>query len=493
MARYKKYDYKQMVLLPVSLEEQIAPGTLEFAIHTVVESKLDLSVFDEKFNNDETGRLAYDPKILLKVVLLGYARGLISSRKIERACRENIVFMALSCGIKPDHSTIAVFVSSMKDEILPLFRNVLLVCEEMNLLGGTFFAIDGCKLPSNASKELSGTMSDLARKKEKIEERVKQMLDEQIAHDRNDDDIPSGRERQIEVLQKQAEKIGEWLKDNDPRMGTKGERKSNVTDNDSASMASSHGVIQGYNSQALVDDKHQVIVHGEVFGNGQDHVHVPPLLDGAKKNLEEIGYPQNHFQGKTFTADSNYHSLVNLKACEDEGLDAYIPDNSFRKRDARFAFRRKKRKHYNLEDFRYNKEEDHYICPNKKLLHLKAKYLVISGIAYRRYGADEEDCRACSKRDKCFHGEALGPKQIQVPTGPYGVNLSYEMKRKIDSEQGRRIYPRRLAIVEPVFANIRFLKRMDRFTLRTKIKVNIQWLLYCMVHNIEKIANYGFT
>lgn len=194
MARYKKYDYKQMVLLPISLEEQIVPGTLEFAIHTVVESKMDLSVFDEKFNNDETGRLAYDPKILLKVVLLGYARGLVSSRKIERACRENVVFMALSCGVKPDHSTIAVFVSSMKDEILPLFRNVLLVCEEMDLLGGRFFAQDGCKMPSNASKELSGTISDLVRKKEKIEERVKRLLEEQIAHDRGDNDIPSDRE-----------------------------------------------------------------------------------------------------------------------------------------------------------------------------------------------------------------------------------------------------------------------------------------------------------
>ena len=78
--------------------------------------------------------------ILLKVVLLAYSRGLISSRKIEQACRENVVFMALACGQRPDHSTIAAFVSSMKDEILPLFRDVLLVCEEMNLLGGTMLA-----------------------------------------------------------------------------------------------------------------------------------------------------------------------------------------------------------------------------------------------------------------------------------------------------------------------------------------------------------------
>ena len=73
------------------------------------------------------------------------------------------MFMALSCGQYPDHSTIASFVSSMKDEILPLFCNVLLICEEMKLLGGTLFALDGCKLPSNPSKKWSGSVDDLKR------------------------------------------------------------------------------------------------------------------------------------------------------------------------------------------------------------------------------------------------------------------------------------------------------------------------------------------
>lgn len=172
MARFKAYDYRQRVFLPVSLEDQLIPGTLEFAIHTLVEDRLDTSRFEERYRNDETGRVAYDPKILLKIVLLGYARGLISSRKIEQACQENVVFIALACGQQPDHSTIATFVSSMKAEILPLFRDVLLVCQEMDLLGGTFFALDGLKLPSHASKEWSGTRSELHRKKERLEAKV---------------------------------------------------------------------------------------------------------------------------------------------------------------------------------------------------------------------------------------------------------------------------------------------------------------------------------
>jgi transposase len=145
MAKFKAYNYSQRVFLPVSLEDQLIPGTLEFAIHTLVENRLDTARFETHYRNDETGRLAYNPKILLKIVLLGYARGLISSRKIEQACRENVVFIALACGQQPDHSTIATFVSSMKAEILPMFRDVLLVCQEMDLLGGTFFALDGLK------------------------------------------------------------------------------------------------------------------------------------------------------------------------------------------------------------------------------------------------------------------------------------------------------------------------------------------------------------
>src|SRR5262249_35915565 len=118
----------------------------------------------------------YASKILLKVVLLAYSRGIISSRKIEQACRENVPFMALACEMVPDHSTIAACVSSLKEEIVSLFRDILRVCEEQGLLGGTHFALDGLKLSSNATKEWSGTLADLRQKKAKWEEKVKILL-----------------------------------------------------------------------------------------------------------------------------------------------------------------------------------------------------------------------------------------------------------------------------------------------------------------------------
>ncbi len=507
MAKYKHYDYSQDVLIPVSLKDQLIPGTLEFAIHTLVQTRMDTSIFDDRYSNDETGRLAYDPKILLKVILLGYARGLISSRKIESACRENVTFMALCCGQCPDHSTISTFVSSMKDQILPLFRDVLLVCEEENLLGGTVFALDGCKLPSNASRRKSGKFSDLQRKKQNIEKKVERLLKEQEEADKKDDDEDQGggrpsdrsnRQKQIESLQKQADRIEKFLKKNAPKIGKQGrEIKSNITDNDSAMMGGSHGSIQGYNGQALVDSRHQVIVYGEVFGEAQDHHLIPPILDGAKENMEAIGQSGDYFSGKTFTADSNYHDPTNLNKCDEEKLDAYIPDKRFRKRDPRFKGERRQRGRrkgrFTLSDFKYNEATDEYVCPNAKALKLQVKKTEADGVFYRRYVADEDDCRGCDLKARCIRGRNGKRRYLSIPVGRVPGNLTEAMAAKIDSEKGKKIYSQRIAIVEPVFANIRTHKGMNRFTLRGKVKVNIQWLMYCMIHNIGKIVNYGFT
>jgi len=510
MAKFKDRDYAQDVLIAVSLEDQLKPGSLEFAIHTLVETRMDTSIFEDRYSNDETGRWAYNPKILLKIVLFGYSQGLISSRKLERACKKDVTFMALSCLQCPDHSTIAAFVSCMKDEILPLFRDVLLVCEEEGLLGGTLFALDGCKLPSNASKQWSGTISDLQRKKEKIEKKVKQLLEKQVETDKEGDEDEGGgsssggsnRRKQIERLQKRAERIEEFLKDNGPKMGKQGrEIKSNITDNESATMVTSHGTIQGYNAQALVDSHKQVIVYGEAFGDGQDHYHIPPVLDGAKENIERIGYDEDYFEGKILTADSLYHSAINLKKCEEEKLDAYIPDKDFRKRDPRFQNERRQTRRrvdrFTLADFKYNEGTDEYVCPNGKALELQVKKTKVDGLIYRRYVADRNDCQRCEMKSRCIIGKNGKRRYLNVPIGSAPDNLTKPMIEKVDSEKGRKIYPQRIAIVEPVFANVRTHKRMDHFTLRGKNKVNIQWLLYCMIHNIGKImtygSNYGFT
>ncbi len=503
MARYKHYSYSQRVIIPISLEDQLMPGTLEFAIHTLVETRMDTSIFNGRHKNDETGRSAYNPKILLKVVLLAYSRGIISSRRIERACRENVMFMALSCRQCPDHSTIAEFVSSMREEIIPLFRDVLLVCEETGLLGGTAFALDGCKLPSNASQRWTGTFQDLKKKKEKIEQKISRLIQEQIHADRQDSGSKEGfaseldKNRQIEELKRHADRIETFLKEKKPRTGSTREVKSNVTDNESSKMVTPHGTIQGYNGQALVDSKHQVIVHAEAFGSGQDYELLPPMLDGAKENLKALGHGEDFFKGKVFSADTGYHSQTNLSRCEKERLDAFIPDKDFRKRDQRFSplkRRQSARKgKFSPEEFHHDQDMDQYICPFGKALRLQVKRWSDRGNIYRRYVAKEAECSSCPFTEKCIRKKNARRRCLTVRIGSEPTNLTRKMIEKIDSERGKLIYPQRMAIVEPVFGNIRTQKGLDRFTLRGKVKVTIQWMLYCLVHNVEKIATFGLA
>ena len=220
------------MMVAVSLDDQLEPGTLEHTIHDVVENRLDLSGFDQERSHDETGRPGYDPRVLLKVVLLGYARGLLSSRRLEAACRQNIFFMALTCGQRPDHSTIAEFVSGMGEErISALFSQVLLVCTEEGLLGGTH--------------------ADLRKKQEQLRELVRQSV---RAHRRNDRErtATSGSPGQrVAHLERQAARIERLLQENEPRVGRMGrEVQSHVTDNESAKMKSRHGIIQGDNANA---------------------------------------------------------------------------------------------------------------------------------------------------------------------------------------------------------------------------------------------------
>ena len=504
MAKFKPLNENQLVMLPISLQNQLVPGTLEHTISELVDKHLDLSVFDVRYNNDETGATAIHPKILLKVILLAYARGMISSRQVERACQENITFIALSYGYAPDHSTIAQFISSMQGEIQTLFSNILLVCEELGLLDGTHFSLDGVKLSANVSKEWSGTLDELKHKRDKLQEKLERVMAEHAQADKQPEielERQKKRERRFQV---QVERLNQFLEQQKPKLGRDGkEIQSNVIDNESVKMPTSHGVIQGYNAQALVDSKHQVILAAEAFAS-QDHENLTPMVDGAKKNVVAIGKDETYFQGKQLTADSNYHSFNSLTVCREEKIDAYIPDIQFRKRDPRFAEQERfqdgihgrqrpdtKPSLFTTADFSFNSSKQVYRCPQGKELTCHARNQINRYRTYDIYHARVEDCTACPLKARCLSKPTTSRRYLSVPVDSQPPNLIDEMKAKIDTEQGKLIYARRLGIVEPVFSNICVQKRMTRFTLRAKWKVDVQWRLFALVHNIGKIHTFG--
>lgn len=507
MARYKLYDYNQSKLIPIYFADQILLGTFEYALNYIIDNELDLSIFLDRYKNDDTGAPAFDPAILLKIVLFAYSHGITSSRKIEACCKNNILFKALSADTEPHFTTIADFISSMDKEIAPLFRNVLLICDEMGLIGKEMFAIDGCKLSSNASKEWSGTKADLGKKTEKIEKVIAHILkrhreEDQIASP--EESTEAKREKQLKKLRKKSEKIKRWLLENEDKIGKAGKPiKSNITDNESAKMPSSHGVIQGYNGIATADAKHQVIVGAEAVGSGSEHDQLKVMIAGTEENFRAIGQKSPVFKGTKVLADSGFHSEENMKMLEEEGIDGYIADNRFRKRDPRFATadRHKKpikderpgAKYFKPSDFKMNEKLGRPICPAGKVLYLKNSNFAVKGKSGITYMGRQNDCKDCQLRAQCLRKPNTMARQVTFFTGKDRGKETYTQKmiKKIDMEKGREVYSHRMGIIEPVFANIRSTLRLDRFSLRGKVKVNIQWLLYCITHNMGKIQRYG--
>jgi transposase len=508
MARYKP-EFRGMKLIPLTLEDQLLPGTFEFALNQLVDDELDLSALDARLNNDVTGATAYNPRVMLKIVLLAYSRGLISSRSIEQACAENIMFMAISGDVQPSYTHIAKFVRELNDDIKVLFSQVLQTCDRLGMIGKEHFAIDGVKLPSNASKERSGTHAELLHRADRLDKAAAKIVQAHLDKDesKGEQDLDSKRKAQVDRIRKEAKTTREFVANNKPRTNAKGqELKSNVTDNDSAKIGSPKGAIQGFAAQAAVDDKHQVIVAAMVLGSGSEQAALLPMVELAKPMATDQ---------TIFTADAGYHNKENLQALMDSATPAMIADNAMRQRDERLADQAKHRakpdavydkkqaqhdkenpttKLFKPDQFYFDQEGEVSICPAGHFLISRGNDKPVNnGYTGHRFAGAIHICGPCEYRDQCIrHPEKTDFRQVMFfdKDQPSPHKILDKMRHAIDSPLGRALYSKRIGTVEPVFANIRHNKRMSRFNLRGQCRVNTQWHLYCLVHNIEKIANH---
>ena len=511
MARFKHTNNSQGLFLTVNLKEQILPGTFEWTIDYLID-KTDMSLFEQNYHNDELGAAAYPPKMLLKVVLFCYSRGIISSRKMERACKDNIITKALAEDCEPDHATIAAFISTNSEAITDFFTQILLKCSKLKLITGEMFAIDGCKLPSNAAKEWSGKLKDLAKKRDKLKSYIGQLL---LQHQELDNDKTAKkilkkfkktmgddkerREKTIERLKKKLEKLNIFLETAKPRIGLAGEEvKSNITDNESGFIKTAEGYVQGYNGISIVDSANQIIICAEVTGSVAESGKFPGMIENLEETMKELTGKEKPLDKSLLTGDTGFFTENNLQAADELGLEVVIPDSQFRQRDPHFTEKKRekvKKKLFNKDDFRYNENTDIWICPNDKELRNIGEVEIgkSSGIKYQSKG---KDCAVCLIFDQCIKN-----RKSKIPTNKKkrnpvrtlfialkltAENFCEKMRNKIDDPAYREIYSRRMQIVEPVFANIKHCKGMKRFSLRGENKVNAQWQLYCMVHNIGK-------
>ncbi|HUE47065.1 MAG TPA: transposase, partial [Aestuariivirgaceae bacterium] len=446
---------------------------------------------------------------------VAYAHGVVSSRGIARLCQEHVTFIALCGDQAPHFTTIAEFVSTLGEDIARVFAAVVAICDREGLIGREMFAIDGVKLPSNASKRRSGTRADFERQATKLEDTARQIVQRHRANDARTPEPPLDEKtrRRVERLERDAKELRTWLAQHpEDRRGPKGTlRQSNRTDNESAKMATGKGVIQGYTGAAGVDAQHQIIVAAQAHGTGSEQEMLLPVVDDLRAQ-QLLG------NASLLTADAGYHSEANLRALEAEGIAALVADPELRKRDERFASQAHHRSKknplhdksrpepptaglYQPSDFTYDPVARTCVCPAGKSLYRKGQNLVVGKYVGEMFRGAKRDCVPCDHRDRClrtpettavrnvafFHGRVKRPPSARTETA------TQRMKTRIDEAENRERYAQRFGVVEPVFGNLCYNKGLRRFTLRGRAKVEGQWKLFCLVHNIEKLAKLRYA
>ncbi len=439
MARFKQTDYG-LKFVPVDFAKQVIPGSFEHALCFLIDSgEIDLSALQARLRNDDGGAPAYYPGVLLKIVLLAYSRGIVSSRAIEAACRNNVLFMAVSGDSAPHFTSVAGFVAGLGEELKSIFTQVLTICDRQGLIGREIFAIDGVKLPSNAAKARSGMRKDFLRQARKMEQAVAQMLDRHQGRDADEAAVTrdeAATQRRLERLKRNAAQIRRWLKAYPKeRAGVRGSLvQSNRTDNESARMATGKGVIQGYTGVATVDEKAQIIVDAQAHGRGSEHAMLVPALE-AVQSLRQVA--------TVISSDAGYHSEAGLKHLAEQHIEAYICDNDYRRRDPRLKDQdRHKTKAdplydksaktarirlYRPADFKLAADRSHCICPADKRLYANGSNCTINGFAAIKFCGAERDCVPCTRRTLC----------LRYPDKTKTRKVAFFEGRRTPSYQGR--------------------------------------------------------
>jgi hypothetical protein len=257
---------------------------------------------------------------------------------------------------------------------------------------------------------------------------------------------------------------------------------------------------------AAVDDKHQIIVEAQAHGVGQEQELLIPIVDALQPLLTA---------DTLLTADAGYYSKLNMHALEDKNINACIPDPNYRTRDPRYAGQHQhkakpdalwdkrpkpaKPQLFRPQDLQVAADLTHCMCPAGKRLYRNGRHHNLNGFEAVKFTGTKRDCARCPLRVQCLrYPQRTQVRQVAIFLRKVIAQQQREqcvqrMKDLVDSERGHELIARRFATVEPVFGNIRFNKALNRFTLRGEGKVDGQWKLYDLVHNIEKLANHGYA
>lgn len=356
--QFRPYNPEQMLLLPQNLREWLPEEDLVYFIADVVRT-LDLKAIYEGYDNSKGGKPAYNPTMMTSLLVYAYCVGVFSSRKIEQATHDVIPFRVLSANQHPDHDTIAEFRKRHLEVLAKLFVQVLQLCQKAGLVKLGQVALDGTKMKANASAHKAMSYSRMEKKAAELKAEVDLLLAQADSTDAQEDSLygkgkkadelpPELRFRKtrlekIEQAKKALEEEArqeakakqseyeEKLQAYNSKKGRRGKApkppteepdskaQRNFTDPESRIMPSQGqgNFVQGYNCQAAVDEKSQIIVATNVTQQTNDKQQLEPMVKKCKENLPGR-------KPKMLSADSGYASEKNCLVLEQEGIDGHI-------------------------------------------------------------------------------------------------------------------------------------------------------------------------
>ena len=368
-------DRSQIALFPISLEAAVDECSEVRLIDTLVNS-LDLEQLGFKVSYGENGRPAYHPGDLLKLYIYGYMNGIRSSRQLEKQTKINTEVMWLMHDLSPDHNTISNFRRDNPQAIKRTFQKTVEIAKLYKLIGGKLLAGDSTKLRAQNSKKNNYNQKKIDRHKAYIGNKVEEY---QEALAESDGDKKKEIEKQIEKQNQHKEKYEKIEK----QLRETGETQISTTDPESRQLTIRNNITEvAYNIQTTVDSKYNIPIDYKVT-NENDSKAMGKMLMRAKVILKSEKF--------TVLYDKGYHTGSEFKIADKLGIDVLvaIPNVASNAPNPQ----------YNVEYFKYNKEEDYYLCPQGKELHTTGTWHQAKTYKFKRYTT--KACRSCPVKAEC--------------------------------------------------------------------------------------------
>lgn len=461
----------QPSFLPPRVEDYVALDNPVRAIEAFVAAlELERLGFRHAGSGGGAGQPAYDPADLLKLYFYGYLNRIRSSRMLEREAGRNLELIWLLKGLTPGYRTIAKFRKDNWAALKAVNRQLVLMMRALGLVGGATVAIDGAFFDGNAGKASIKTQRKLAKHLARIDQEIEAYGAALEANDSaeaersppgRDDDGGDDVAAKVAALMARREQVKGEL----DRLEESGETQLSKTDADARLLSKNGQVVAGYNVQIAVDDKHKLIVASEVVNDGND---AGQLHNMAKAAKDELGVAV-----LTALADTGYYNGNTLKACEEDGIEAYVPQA---KRDARL----KALGRLSHEAFAYDAEANVYRCPAGKLLHPQGRK-TNGGRIEIRYVSRKSDCDACALRVRCL--SAKTPTRA-IQRWEHEAVIERHRARMKDAEVQMR---RRAALAEHPFGTLKCRAGYRHFLVRGFDKVRGEWSLMVLCYNFTRV------